>query len=197
MPPIQKFRSPLAAGALLMCLVIPTAAAAKLPATKNTKIVPGKSMAGVKLDMTKKQVFAQWGKGSCPDPGLCEWQKKKPSFVGQYEVARVSFYKGKAIFLRVSGAFSKSSNKLVPGPLAKWKTSKGISLGSKKGAVPKAYPAAKFSGGEAASFNLLLGSGRNTTITSFGFPSFGPSTNLVGGIGVDWSNCHFDSSTTC
>jgi hypothetical protein len=194
---IHERRLPLAAGALLVCLAVPTAATAKLPATKNTKIVPGKSMAGVKLDMTKAQVFAKWGKGSCVGGSYCEWQKKKPSYVDQYERAIVSFYKGKAIKIHVQAAYTKQTHKLVPGPLSHWKTSKGISLGSRRGAVPKAYPSARASGGEAPGFSLLLGSGRNVTVTSFGTPGFGASPALVGNIGVDWSNCHYDPSTTC
>jgi hypothetical protein len=198
MPRIHEGRFALAAGALLMCLAVPTAATAKLPATTNTKIVPGKSMGGVKLDMTKTQVFAKWGKGSCvAGAGYCEWQRKKPTYVSQYERAVVSFVGGKAVKIHVQGAYTKGSHKLVPGPLAKWKTSKGVSLGSKRGAVPKAYPGAKPSGGDAPGFNLLLGSGRNVTITSWGTPGFGASPALVGDIGVDWSNCHFDLSTTC
>ena len=58
-------RGLLLAAALIACLLIPGAATAKVPNPASTKIVPGKSIAGVKLDMTKKQVFAKWGKGSC------------------------------------------------------------------------------------------------------------------------------------
>jgi hypothetical protein len=197
MPRFHDCRLALGAGALLICLAIPTAATAKLPATKNTKIVPGKSMAGVKLDMTKAQVFAKWGKGSCEGAAYCEWQKKKPAYIDQYERAIVSFVKGKAVKIHVQAAYTKSSRKLVPGPLSRWKTSKGISLGSRAAAVSKAYPGASPSGGDAPSFVLLLGSRRDVTITSFGTPGFGASPTLVGNIGVDWSNCHYDPSTTC
>jgi hypothetical protein len=179
------------------CLLVPQTAAAKLPATKNKLIVPGKSIAGVKLDMGKSAVFRQWGKGSCPTASFCEWQPREPAFVGQFDRAVVSFVDGKAVQITIQSAMDRNTNKLKPGPLAEWKTKKDIHIASKLSAVPKAYPGAKRAEGDAVSYNLLMGAGRNVTVTGFGSPGFGPSAKLVSSISVGWSNCHFDPSTTC
>jgi hypothetical protein len=190
-------RGLLLATALVTCLLVPSAAGAKVPNPTSTKIVLGKSVAGVKLDMTKKQVFAKWGKGSCLSADICEWQAKKPTFSGQYERAVVSFINGKAWNIGIQAAFTKTAGKLKPGPLALWKTSKGIHLGSKKSAVTKAYGAAKLIGGSAASWNLFTGSGKNRSITGIGTRGFGASPTLVSSITVSWVPCHFDPSVSC
>jgi hypothetical protein len=179
-------------------LLAPAVANSKLPATDDTSIVPHQSMAGVKLDMTRGAVTRAWGKGTCPVEGFCEYQIKKPQFVGQYERAVVSYYKNKVIMISLQGAFTEKDHKLVPGALSKWKTSKGIHLGSKKSAVHKAYPQAKPGGGEAGEgYIWLKGSGRNETITSFTATTIGPSTDVIASISIAWSNCHYDPNTTC
>jgi hypothetical protein len=142
-------------------------------------------------------VFAKWGKGSCLSAGICEWQAKKPTFSGQYERAVVSFINGKAWNIGIQAAFTKGTGKLKPGPLALWKTSKGIHLGSKKAAVTKAYPSAQLSGGSAAAWNMFTGSGTNRSITGLGTRGFGASATLVSSITVSWVPCHFDPTVSC
>src|SRR3954452_20296086 len=104
----------IAAIAAVALLSLPAAAGAHLPRTKSTQIVPGKSMAGVKLDMTKKQVFGKWGKTSC-DPGSCTWEG--PGTPGKNERAIVSFVGGKVIQISISSATKGNNLKFKPSSL--------------------------------------------------------------------------------
>ena len=184
----------------LACAAITPAAEAKLPATQNKLIVPGKSMGGVKLDMTKAAVNKRWGKGTCFAGGVsgaCEYVARKEQYAGQYERAVVSYYENKVIGISIQAAYTQSTHKLVPGPLNKWKTDKGVHLGSKKAAVPRAYPKAQDNNAESPGYNLIIGSGRNLTVTEFVTPGYGASATLLGTITIRWDNCHFDPNTTC
>jgi hypothetical protein len=175
--------------AVVVALALPAAAGAHLPQTKNTKIVPGRSIAGVKLDMTKSQVFGKWGKTTC-DQSTCTWEG--PGTRGKNERAIVSFVKGKVVQITISSATKGNDLKFKPGVLSKWKTSKGISLGSPKAKVPKAYPAAKPNNGEAVNgYDLFAGARPNLRYTRFSTPGFGASPSLLRSIVVAWDVCHY------
>ena len=111
-------------------LACPTVALARLPGPKTTLIVPGTSIAGVKIGMNQTQVFHQWGRTSCI-PGLCTWQG--PGNPSHAERATVSFVKGKVIQVDINAATSGNNLKFTPGQLSKWKTGKNIGLGSTQG----------------------------------------------------------------
>jgi hypothetical protein len=175
--------------ALLAVLVLPAAADAKLPQPKSTAIKPGTSMAGVKLDMTKKQVFAKWGKTTC-DQATCTWEG--PGTRGQNERAVVSFVSGKVVQISISSATKGNDLKFKPGTLSKWKTSKGISLGSPKAKVKKAYPKAVANSGEAVNgYDLFAGARPNLRYTRFSTPGFGGSPTLLRSITLAWDVCHY------
>jgi hypothetical protein len=184
-------RTAILAVAALAGLAVPSAALAKLPKPKTTAIVPGVSIAGVKLDMTKAQVFAKWGSTSkCPGGGFCEWDG--PGKAGQTERATVSFVNGKVSQIAIQAATSGSELKFKPGVLSKWHTAKGIALGSKKAAVKKAYPAAMANTGEAVQgFDLFKGARPNLSYTRFSTPGFGATPTLLRSIVVAWDTCHF------
>jgi hypothetical protein len=179
--------------AVVAFLAMPAAAGAHLPKTKNTKIVPGQSIGGVKLDMTKKQVIGKWGKTTC-DQSTCTWEG--PGTPGKNERAVVSFVKGKVVQIAISSATKGSNLKFKPGILSKWKTSKGISLGSPKSKVPKAYPAAQANNGEAVQgYDLFAGARPNLRYTRFSTPGFGASPNNLRSILVAWDVCHYMTCT--
>ncbi len=181
---------------LVAALAIPALAAqAKLPKPKSTVIKPGASIAGVKLDMTKAQAFAKWGSTSCLLPTLCEWHG--PGKPGQQEVASISLVDGKIVQITIKAAIvGTTTQKLKLGPLAKWKTSKKIALGSKRGAVAKAYPKAKRNPGEAVNgYDLFAGSGKSLRYTRFAANGLGGAANRLTYITVAWDVCHY--STTC
>src|SRR4051812_38937991 len=178
-----------AAFATIPFLALPAAAGAHLPRTGNQAIKPGTSIAGVKLDMTKKQVFGKWGKTTC-DSSVCTWEG--PGTRGKNERAIVSFVGGKVVQISISSATRGNDLKFKPGVLSGWKTSKGISLGSPKAKVKKAYPKAQANGGEAVNgYDLFAGARPNLRYTRFSTPGFGASPNLLRGILLAWDVCHY------
>ena len=152
-------------GLVIGCLVCPAVALARLPSPKTTLIVPGVSIAGVKIDMTQTQVFHQWGRTQCI-PGLCTWQG--PGNPSHAERATVSFFKGRVIQVDINAATSGLNLKFTPGQLSKWKTGKNISLGSTKAAVKRAYPAAKANNSTGVAGYDLFGGVHYTRFSSFG-----------------------------
>jgi hypothetical protein len=194
--PIPRRAALLATAAIAGLAAVPGAAQAKLPKPKTTTIVPGVSIAGVKLDMTKSQVFSKWGSTSkCPaGGGFCEWDG--PGKAGATERATVSFINGKVSQISIQSATSGTNLKFKPGVLSTWKTAKGIKLGSKKTAVKKAYPAAMVNAGEAVQgFDLFKGARPNLSYTRFSTRGIGATPTLLSTILVAWDSCHFMTCT--
>ena len=152
-------------GLAVGALACPTVALARLPGPKTTLIVPGTSIAGVKIGMSQTQVFHQWGSTGCI-PGLCTWQA--PGNPSHAERATVSFVKGKVIQVDINAATSGNNLKFTPGQLSKWKTGKNISLGSTRNAVKRAYPAAKANNSTGVAGWDLFGGRHFTRFSSFG-----------------------------
>lgn len=186
-----------AAVAVLVCLIAalcaPALAEAKLPHPKTTAIKPGTSIAGVKLDMTKTQAFAAWGSTRCLLPTLCEWHG--PGKPGQQEVASISLVNGRVVQITIKAAVVGAASQSVKlGPLARWRTSKRIALGSKRSAVAKAYPAARPNLGEAVNgYDLFAGSGKSLRYTRFAANGLGRTANRVLYITVAWDVCHYSA----
>jgi hypothetical protein len=178
---------------LTACLSLPALADAKLPKPKTTAIKPGASIAGVKLDMTKSQAFAAWGSTTCIAPTLCEWHG--PGKAGQQEVASISLVNGKVVQITIKAAVvGTATQKIKLGPLAKWKTSKKIALGSSRSAVAKAYPTAKRNTGEAVNgYDLFAGSGKSLRYTRFAANGLGGTANRLLYITVAWDVCHYSA----
>jgi hypothetical protein len=147
------------------CVACPSVALARLPSPKTTLIVPGTSIGGVKIGMTQTQVFHQWGGTSCI-PGLCTWQG--PGNPSHSERATVSFVKGKVIQVAINAATRGLNLKFTPGQLSKWKTGKNIGLGSTRGSVKRAYPAAKANNSTGVAGWDLFGGPHYTRFSSFG-----------------------------
>jgi hypothetical protein len=168
---------------------VPAAATAKLPRPRNAAIVPGTSIAGVKLDMSQSQVFSKWGSTHCSS-GVCAWEG--PGKPGQNERATVSFVRGKVVQIDISAALTGVNLKFKPGILSRWRTSKGISLGSFKKAVAHAYAHAKPNNGEAVQgFDLFAGSRPNLRYTRFSTSGIGASATRLRGIELAWDSCHY------
>lgn len=153
-------------GALAIgCVACPSVALAHLPNPKTTLIVPGTSIAGVKIGMNQTQVFHQWGGTRCI-PGLCTWQG--PGDPSHSERATVSFVQGKVIQVAINAATRGLNLKFTPGQLSKWKTGKNVGLGSLKGSVKRAYPAAKANNSTGVAGWDLFGGPHYTRFSSFG-----------------------------
>lgn len=180
--------------AMTAALCAPGLATAKLPRPATTAIKPGKSIAGVKLDMTKAQAFAAWGSTSCLAPTVCEWHGSGAA--GQQEVASISLVNGKVVQITIKAAVVGTATQSIRlGPLARWKTSKGIALGSKRSAVATAYPTARPNSGEAVNgYDLFAGSRPNLAYTRFAANGVSSRTaNRLLYITVAWDVCHYSA----
>ena len=181
-----------------------TASAGKLPKIgKDGVIKANKSIGGVKLDMTETKVFKKWGKGSCtaspavgttPAQDGCTWSKSKSGGAFEGEYAHVTFLGtgggATATFISISAQRRASDGKLLPGKLSKWKTPKGLHLGSPTAKIAKEFPAAKPNTGEAVNgFDLVAGASPNVRFTRFTGGS-GASADRLSTVSLQWDVCH-------
>jgi len=132
----------------LMAVTFPAAAQAALPKTNNTLIVPGKSIGGVALGGSVGSVTKAWGPNK-----TCEYQCQYAGAAGPTETAALGTalletganggpFKVWEIFIDV-GQNDTGTNP-TPNfntPLTRFKTAKGIGLGSKVGELKQAYHA--------------------------------------------------------
>lgn len=156
------------AAAIAASLLIASPAHAAVPKFKPKTIVPGTSIGGVKVGMTKAQAVAVWDK-----PARC--QKESPAIWCQYVAPSTlkdgfvtppqpyaGFYlkSGKVIAVNLETA----ENKAVDPKLKPLKTSKGIKLHSTLQAARKAYKLPAPSGGEAGLSRGLYKQGKRCTM---------------------------------
>ncbi len=162
----RRIRTTAIAGFAAGGLVGSGAAVAKLPHPRTTLIVPGTSIAGVKLGMTQSQALRLWGTTGCA-AGVCTWWG--PGNRAHAERATVSLYQGHVIQVDINAGTTNGTNeKFRPGTLSKWKTAKNIHLGSTKQAVKRAYPAARPNTSTGvAGYDLFFGSGIGLHYTRF------------------------------
>ncbi|HEY2716231.1 MAG TPA: hypothetical protein VGI73_08435 [Solirubrobacterales bacterium] len=160
-------------GATLALLVLPPVAGAALPKTTDTLIVPAHSIGGVSLGATPKAVIRAWGKDDA-----CEYQCLYEGTAGESEtpsLAGVLLEKSASGAPKVWGAYisvgentaGATSQPNFTTPLAKFKTSKGIGLGSTVAELKRAYPAAKKEGSTVLYSYLLKGPRESGTTFSF------------------------------
>jgi hypothetical protein len=177
------------AGLAIACLAIPAGASARLPQPKTTLIAPGTSIAGVKLDMTRTQVFHQWGSTSCA-ANVCTWNG--PGAAGHTERATVSLFNSKAVQITIAAASTGTNLKFKPGVLSTWKTGKNIGLGSIKSAVKRAYPSAIANSSEGVQgFDLFAGKRPDLRYTRFSTPGIGATPTRLRYIELAWDSCHY------
>ena len=164
-------------GLVIGSLALPSVAVAQLPHPKTTLIVPGVSIAGVKLDMSSDQVFTLWGDASCEIPEVCTWVG--PGSAGHAERAVVSFFSGRVIQIDIYAA-TGTNRRFVPGQLSKWRTSKNIGLGSTKPSVKRAYPAARANNSRGVNgYDLFARAGASLRYTRFASFGTGATPNLL------------------
>ncbi len=156
-------------------LALPAAAQAKLPSPKSKTIVFGKSIGGVKLGMSLAAAKKAWGKGGkCADTSAqirqtrCDWLDKKNGD------ANFTVSNGRVTYIGLSPAVSSKTQKAkLSGPIAKFRTSKHIGMGSTLKALRKAYPKAR----DGAADTLAIRSGDVTT-------AFGNQGGRIAGISI-------------
>ncbi len=144
----MRVRISLVASAGLLALALAAGAQAALPTTHSTLIVPVKSLAGVKLGSSLASATAAWGKGgTCSDSG-CNYESTKDkdgtaSFIvaqtsttAPIKVVKVSIEAGLA-------SLAYGAKKNFDTPLDRFKTAKGIGIGSTVANLKHAYPGLK------------------------------------------------------
>ena len=131
-------------------LALPAVAPANLPVTKNHVIVPNLSLGGVRIGMKKPRAIAKWGsKPRCapPDAGVeeCFWEPPGSYGDGGYIQVRG----GRVIVAGV--AIDSSMGPSAVRALKRFKTAKGIHIGSSKSSARSAYPGLRVPIGDAGS----------------------------------------------
>jgi hypothetical protein len=157
--------------AIAVAAALPAVAGAGLPKQGNTLIVPNKSIGGIALGAKAAQVTAAWGGGKCELQCVFEGPK---SATGGPAAASVLLEKksesapAKVWLISLNAGTKLRGNDSVPDfdtPLANFKTSKGIGIGSTVAELVKAYPKAKrHPVGESAYYSL---SGPGEIATNF------------------------------
>jgi hypothetical protein len=163
---------------LALVLAVPFAAQATLPNTGNTLIVPGKSLGGVALGSSANKVKKAWGKAfHCPYQ--CLYQGKAPkggtaataSVLLENPGANPTPVASKArvwtVFINVGD--NLVGTKLKPNfntPLTRFRTAKGIGIGSTTSQLKHAYHGLRKTG----DFSNVVGyslDGKGTVTTEF------------------------------
>jgi hypothetical protein len=137
-----------AATGVAIALTLATGAQAALPTTHTTLIVPVKSLAGVKLGSSLASATAAWGKGGTCSAGGCQYGSNltkvgaasflvaQTTTTAPVEVVRVSIEAG---VTNDTATGKKDFNT----PLDRFKTAKGIGIGSTVSELKRAYPHVK------------------------------------------------------
>jgi hypothetical protein len=152
-----------------LALALPAAAQAGLPKTTNTLIVPAKSLGGVALGGSPTAVTKAWGKNKQCEY-QCLYEGKNPGELGSVLLesdANGANYKVWSVFITVSETIVGTTTKPnFETPLTRFKTSKGIGLGSSKRELTQAYHGLKQLGAESGIFQYML-KGPKESFTSF------------------------------
>jgi hypothetical protein len=149
---------------LFSCVV--AIADATVPKYQPKTIVPGQSVGGVKVGMTKAAASKLWGKPdrcSAETPSWCQYLAESTLQNG-FKVTQPfsGFYVkgGKVVAVGVEFA----ENKAVDPKVTKLKTSKGIHLGSSMADARSKYAIGPPSGGEAGLSRALYKQGKRCTL---------------------------------
>jgi len=145
---------------VLGILVLAPPAAAALPAGSKV-IVPGKSIGGVKIGMPAEDALKIWGRGGSCDEGIRGTCRYADSFEAALQFDVVD---GKVSLIAIRVATDDRGTPRFKGTILRWKTAKGIRIGSSQRSLVKAYPKVKGSPSGVA----LVASGRRTTFASSG-----------------------------
>ena len=150
-------------GVALSLLLPVSVAHAALPTTHKTLIVPGKSIGGAKLGSTLTDAAAAWGKTECNDrDGECTYEGKgsarvecSPALTPPTGLSCIVV--AEFITARVFGEPDFKT------PLARFKTSNGIGIGSTLKQLRHAFQHLKNEGGGVYSTYRLAGPGMSGT----------------------------------
>jgi hypothetical protein len=168
--------------AAALSLALPGVAAAALPKSGSTLIVPAHSIGAVSLNAKVKQVTKAWGaNGKCEFSCVYEGAKGADDVAAtasvQFESKTNDVSTAKAWMITLSAGYKSGGENTTydfKTPLTSFKTSKGIGIGSSAAEVQRAYPKAKryasagtatysLSGGGEKATNFYLADGKHVT----------------------------------
>jgi hypothetical protein len=157
----------------LALVALPALASAGLPQASSTLIVPNKSIGGVALGAKVAQVTNAWGATKCEFQCLYEAPKKglrTPATASVLLEQKSETAPAKVWLISLNAGFKPSGSESVPDfdtPLAEYKTSKGIGIGSTIAELTRAYPKAKRQSVPGGSpYFMISGGGEIGTIFS-------------------------------
>jgi hypothetical protein len=157
-------RPVLAAVTAVVALSVATGAEAKVPKFKTRTIVPGQSIGGLKIGMTKGKAVKTWGKPEqCQDSPLwCQFRADSHinGFTTNNPFAGWYLKAGKIVAVEIEFA----ENAAVDPKLVKLRTSKGIHLGSSLSDARSRYGLGPASGGEAGLSRAIVKKGNRCTL---------------------------------
>lgn len=156
------------AATIAASLVVVNTADARVPKFKPKTIVPGTSIGGVKVGMTKAQAVKVWGKPDrCQPDATATWcQYTAPSTLSDGFVTPPQPYAGFYLRARkvIAVNLETAENAAIYTKLKKLKTSKKIRLGSSMEDARDAYGLPAASGGEAGLSRALFKKGKRCTM---------------------------------
>lgn len=155
----------------IVAFALPAAAQAALPKTNDTLIVPAKSIGGVALGSSPTAVTKAWGKNAeCEFQCLYEGRRhtgETPSLGSVLLEKRGSAVKTWEIYIIVGqneeGVQPKPN---FDTPLTRFKTAKGIGLGSTAAELTRAYPGLKKQSSPGFTYYTLEGPKESATVFS-------------------------------
>lgn len=166
--PVRRVGAAALALAALAAIALPGAATAALPTTTNDLIVPAQSIGGLALGSTSSAITKAWGKNDTCTEISCAYSG--PAHAGETPaLAEVLLDRGSTGFAAwsidisagrsVSGATQKPNFET---PLTRFKTAKGIGLGSTVAELKHAYHGVKKQPGNTV--YMLKGANESTTV---------------------------------
>lgn len=169
---MQGFRAGLAIAAIGLCAFGAGPASAGLPKTRTHKIVPGVSIGGVKLGQSLRAARKAWGKGGdCKDESgatVCTYSRPSPFTGAEDHVSVADFVvrDGAVITIDLFANYHDAAGRHAAiKPLARFKTSKHIGLGSTEQDLHAAYPTASE---DQHHSGVVLQAAHGTAHTNFG-----------------------------
>jgi hypothetical protein len=151
----------LTALATVAALLAPAAALGALPSPSSHRIVLGKSIGGATLGRSFASARRAWGHGAD-----CTKQRRIRACV--YDggttagIATIQAFDNKVSELDLSAGITSTGARVTKGKIARFKTSRGIGIGSRRAALVRAYPKLR-----KATSHLYTRHGPGKVVTSF------------------------------